>query len=426
MDESHTIRQRLLPQREWQSVIAVQVGLVVLLALCRQPLSHLSLSALPPPWNWGVFIGLAAVGIIAGCLWPRTIWLRWLSGNAFAICAMLLLSLLGLLGTIVPQSLVEHDTLAQLGLRGVFHSPPFLLVTLCVLLSLSTVLGRRLATSWQVSNIAFLLVHGGFLLVLFGMLAAPAQFADPFLQIREGESTNEAMTQTQKIYALGGVVQLKKFTLDSFPPKLTLYELTQPPQPGMPMPTYTTSDDPDWVASGHTFMAYGYVVHVLQYLPNASVDTQGRQWVSTDTQGEAVVEVNITTPDGSEGSTWLSAGNDAMGIPGDNIRIDDRHVIRLQESPAREYRSTLLLSRFGQPTEERILKVNHPVRFGAWTLYQSSYQLDPHGNSSIIQAVYDPSIPVVFTGLICIVIGTFLALWRPKNLSQPKSVGEMS
>jgi cytochrome c biogenesis protein ResB len=56
--------------------------------------------------------------------------------------------------------------------------------------------------------------------------------------------------------------------------------------------------------------------------------------------------------------------------------------------------------------------MNHPVSYGAYTLYQSSYQRGGERLVSILSVSWDPGKPVVFAGYIGLMIGMLLVLIR--------------
>jgi hypothetical protein len=60
----------------------------------------------------------------------------------------------------------------------------------------------------------------------------------------------------------------------------------------------------------------------------------------------------------------------------------------------------------------QVISMNHPVSYGAYTLYQSSYQRGGERLVSILSVSWDPGKPVVFAGYIGLMIGMLLVLIR--------------
>ena len=72
----------------------------------------------------------------------------------------------------------------------------------------------------------------------------------------------------------------------------------------------------------------------------------------------------------------------------------------------------------GGRTERAVIEVNRPYRRGSWTLYQSGYDREagPDSGYSVLKAVRDPWLPVVYTGIVMLAAGavSMLATKRRK------------
>jgi len=60
-----------------------------------------------------------------------------------------------------------------------------------------------------------------------------------------------------------------------------------------------------------------------------------------------------------------------------------------------------------------VLEVNKPVNISGWKLYQISYdeKLGSWSKLSVIEAVRDPWLPVVYFGIFLLLTGTLYMLW---------------
>jgi len=61
-------------------------------------------------------------------------------------------------------------------------------------------------------------------------------------------------------------------------------------------------------------------------------------------------------------------------------------------------------------TLKRVISMNHPVKFGGVSLFQSSYDMRPDGAVSYLSVSHDPGTPVVFIGYITMIIGMLTVL----------------
>ena len=61
-------------------------------------------------------------------------------------------------------------------------------------------------------------------------------------------------------------------------------------------------------------------------------------------------------------------------------------------------------------TQSRVISMNHPASFGAYTLYQSSYRQERDQTVSFLSVSRDPGQPIVFSGYIGVIIGMIMVL----------------
>lgn len=61
-------------------------------------------------------------------------------------------------------------------------------------------------------------------------------------------------------------------------------------------------------------------------------------------------------------------------------------------------------------TQGRVISMNHPTKYGGYTLYQSSYRMDGNQTISYLSVVRDPGLPIVFAGYFIIMAGMVVAL----------------
>lgn len=70
----------------------------------------------------------------------------------------------------------------------------------------------------------------------------------------------------------------------------------------------------------------------------------------------------------------------------------------------------------------RVISMNHPLEYGGYTLYQSSYALDEESSISVLSVSRDPGRPIVFAGYIVLLIGMMWVL--VKRMMESKRVGQ--
>lgn len=52
-----------------------------------------------------------------------------------------------------------------------------------------------------------------------------------------------------------------------------------------------------------------------------------------------------------------------------------------------------------------VISMNHPLSYGGYTLYQSSYRQEKEHSVSFLSVSWDPGQPIVFTGYVALIVG---------------------
>ena len=141
------------------------------------------------------------------------------------------------------------------------------------------------------------------------------------------------------------------------------------------------------------------------------------------------VLLEVTTPSGTE-SVWLQKGQThSAAVHGSicdvlygNKRLPLGFSVTLKDfevgyypgtTRPRSFESliTILHPATGRKLS-RVVSMNHPVKFGGYTLYQSSYREDGGRTVSFLSVSRDPGQPIVFAGYIGLLAGMVLVLGR--------------
>lgn len=111
----------------------------------------------------------------------------------------------------------------------------------------------------------------------------------------------------------------------------------------------------------------------------------------------------VAEKDGIRREGWIATGPGTF----EYLALEGNSILMLMEPSTKTYRSEVVAE-----GSNRSIRVNDPLMFHGWQLSQSSYQISPDGSTfSILGAKKDPSIPVVWTGLTLLLVGTLGALW---------------
>lgn len=399
------------PPAPWGWFEAITIHLVVLaVAFAIQwKMSYAGSFAILPPWNWVCTGGLVVIAMLLGAFVRNQPWMRWLSGPKFAVTAIISVSVLALLGALILQHTETPDRLTPFGVRNMYHSIPFLMMGMMMLVNLSAVLGRRLL-SRKPGNLGFVLNHAGLILVIVGMVAGSAQFIEGSIQLHQGMPANIALDERDRPHDLGAMLTLKRFEIEWYPTQLSYLRIVDPSQSH----GYIESKDSQWAESGRSFDIENIKGRIITYLPSAEMDLKNKTYIAAkgrSTLSAALIEVSL-----AEGTIrdWITIDN---GRPGNFLWLDraSRQALFLSSSP-KAFRSYLSIDN-GKTINDKIIAVNQPLHIAGWDLYQASYQPDPMTGqmASVLQAVHDPALPLIYAGFIAMLIGAFLAFWAPRR-----------
>lgn len=444
----------------WPEAVLIQGGVLYVTFLLQYLLNRKTPGLIVPfPLNWILPGAIVLIAITLGMVGRRHAFMRWLSGVPFAVTSIVIYTLLGLVGILIvqyssdqialalklyhsahPEMISELmrqklplDGLLDFGLHKLFSSIPFLVATLMIMLNLSAVVGRRLLTT-RPGNFGFMLNHVGLLLVMVGMIAGSAQRISGNVYLLPNQSDMHAykLNDDNKVvatYPLGGTVHLDNFMVDFYPPNLTMIDITgMMTGHGHQAPII----DSEWAEKGRVFEADGLTCRILEYYPSAQPPTNdGADWQPAPVIGTPApaVKVEVTKPEGMRTTLWVTTSKPELTyqqtpqggyervwisriVP---AQLDATHFLALvyREMPQpKAFHASLTLTEPGKTPVTRMLEVNKPARIGDWWLYQSGYDIDRSGELfTIIEASKDPALPVVYTGLICMVLGALVAFW---------------
>ncbi len=116
----------------------------------------------------------------------------------------------------------------------------------------------------------------------------------------------------------------------------------------------------------------------------------------------------IAEKNGLRREGWIATGPGTF----EYLPLEGNTVLMMMEPSPKTFRSEVIADGVNQS-----IRVNDPLMLHGWQLSQSSYQASPDGSTySILGAKKDPSIPVVWTGLALLLVGTLGALWLLPSL----------
>lgn len=406
-----TENKRPMWQFPWQykESIAFVAGIVIVGLILQFLLGRFNFFLFSFPVN--LILGSAIILFLLLFSFARkTLFYQWFSGIPFSVTLIGALLILGIIMGLTPQlakvDVAKRDVYTILGFRQVTSSWSFVLVYFVTLLSLGSLIVRRLcAFRWQ--DYAFYLNHIGLWLLLFAAGLGTADIKRYVMHVREGEVEWRVYSENDDVLELPIAIQLNDFDMEEYPPKLTVINRESGiPQPEQ-KPDYFQIDEkrPDGKLLGWDIKLEEYIHQAVRN----SDSTYHAVPMPGSTPAAKISAKNRQTGQPHEG--WVCGGNMAqlyMTLP-----LDSQYCIVMTKAEPKRFMSDINVFLEDGDDMHAILEVNKPLRIGNWTVYQYSYDNEAGRMStySSMELVYDPWLYPVYVGIAFLALGSICLLW---------------
>ncbi|MDH6357282.1 cytochrome c biogenesis protein ResB [Parabacteroides sp. PF5-9] len=335
---------------------------------------------------------------------------QWFSGIPLSVTLISALLLLGILMGLTPQMTHLHpgdrSPAAIFGLRQMTTSWPFVFVYFLLLLSLGTLIVRRLFT-FRRGDYAFYLNHLGLWLFLFASGWGAADMKRYVMHVRETETEWRVYNNRNEVLDLPVAIRLNDFRMEEYPPQLVVIDR----QTGTVQP----ENNPQYLQLEEhpiTGQLDEWEITVKEYIHEAVRNSDSTYQkapmpgASPAVKVQARNRINDTVAEG-----WVCVGNSAqlyMVLP-----LNEQYCVAMtQPEPKRFVSDINVFTEDGKQTHT-LLEVNKPHKVGHWMIYQYGYDQEAGKLSSYssMELVYDPWIVPVYIGIILMAAGGVCMLW---------------
>lgn len=361
------------------------------------------------PYNWIFLVIQVALGVLLSFLPFGKKIKEWVTSVPFVVVSSLFLIVLVLLSGLINQPIEEGwDLKRYLGLSHIVNSWYFVFMFFLVSFSLELTIIKR----WQFKTLkdyAFFLNHFGMLVIVLAAFWGASDLKRVVLELRPEELVWNGVDQKNRPIDLPFALKLREFRIDEYSPQIVFVSRHD----GKILPFKKVHH----AEKNTSFKENNWNVEVLDYQPyvwflnDKIVFT--KQWSSP--AGALVKATNLKTNEVKE--SWVTTQTVAHGPQ--TIQLDDSAAIDLAMIDGRPKRFSSDIEWFspnglkGKVTVE----VNKPFALNGWKIYQYGYD-DTMGRWSqmtILEAIRDPWLPIVYLGLVLALVGTFLFIWTGKE-----------
>jgi hypothetical protein len=367
-----------------------------------------------------VFVTLLSVTYF---LFKKTPVVKWLSSVPASVSAISLLALLVLLLGFIPQDSPHPSGILHiLGLTHVKTSWPLLIAEIYFLITLGFVAFRR-ALPLTTKNIGFLLNHTGLWIIIVAATLGAGDLKRLSVNLYENKEFNQyAFDEQRKVYQLPVSMKLLDFTIDEYNAKLAVANASTGKIIHEDGSGLVLIED-----SLRTQLA-GWKIGVVDYLPVSW--PENKTFVQKDTIGATpaalVVAINPVTKDTVAG--WIASGS--FRLDPKYIALGSDKLLFLTKPEPRKFSSKILIRSKDNQIDTARIFVNKPITKAGWKFYQMSYdtQQGRWSSLSVIEAVRDPWLPLVYIGIIMMLAGAIYIFWIGREGNEEpmkKSQGEV-
>lgn len=431
---------------------AIVAGLLVTGGLLQVTLGPLEWGLFAWPANFITLILFVFLLIVAFLLRKRSYFCLFMSTMQAAIPAIAAAAILTLIMGVTKQVAEGKRPMDPLGLTKMLSFWPFILVYVWMTAIVGEVtINQIVRFSWR--RFPTLVSHVGLFLILTCGTLGSADMLRVKMYCETGQPEWRGLDAFNNVHQLPVAIQLEKFTIDEYPPKLMLIDKT-----GRPLP----QDKPENLLVDNGMKSGQLLdckIDILKRIDNAvpvmlskmigkmpegmmgniRMDSLGQArnkdgYIGSDASGSAcALLVRVTRGVNANGSSdtnlikgqkqvvtgWITSGS--YLFPYQALRLKDGRMLAMPNREPRRFASLVnIYTQSGQNIQTEI-EVNKPFTIEGWKIYQLSYneQMGKWSNLSVFELVTDPWLPVVYIGIFMLLIGAvgmFLTASRKKEV----------
>ncbi len=365
-----------------------------------------------PSWPWNGVIGavLLLIPLILQLALPKNPVVRWMSqvpASMGAIAAVTFSVLL--MGLFLQGQPSGFSWIDRLGLTRMTTSWPFLMSISWFLFVLAMTAVRR-SIPLRGRNIGFLLNHLGLWIVIAGGILGSGDLQRVTMTLSAGQTVWYGTDTGGRTVELPLALELQRFHMEEYPPKMGMLDQ----ETGSLI--IRGEQDLVEVERGRKGHMSGWDYEILQFYVESARISDRFEPVH-DIGAAPAARVRAVHPVRGDTITgWITCGS--FNMERQFLKLEEGRALAMTIPQSRRYMSLARL--YTRSGDNRVIdiEVNHPYSAEGWKLYQFSYD-DRFGKwspISIIEAVRDPWLPVVYTGFIMLLLGAVYLFWLGKDI----------
>jgi hypothetical protein len=365
------------------------------------------ISPVPVPYNFYILSGFAGSLIYLRLAYNQHAAVKWLSSVPAAISSIVTFGIVTLLLGFISQNPSETPAFVdKIGLTHLKTSWVMLFAQLFLLSSLGMVIIKRIFVfKWK--NIAFILNHFGLWLALSAALVGSGDIQRLTINLLEsGESNNIAISRSNEAFRLPFELRLLDFQIEEYEPRLILVDNNTNPQ---------TSQTELITDKDKIYTLKKWKIAIDQYINDAIIEDSIPFYNKVPGSFPAVLVKIKNIETGADTTAWLGTGSFAYNPL--YINLEENVVLGLTMPEPKKFKSEVVVSENGSAKDTITIEVNKPYTIQGWKIYQLSYDENKGKWStlSVLEAINDPWIKVVYIGIFMMIGGSLLLFWTGRQ-----------
>lgn len=383
--------------------LAIGAGLWVIGLLLQWSVGAVDWSLFAYPVNVIVLV-VYIIGLIAMHLLRKRIYLfGWLSHYSAAVSVLLWVVGMTVVMGLIRQVPSGHAPADILGFSQMIASWSFVLLYFWMVTALGLTI-LRASFPFKVRRLSFLLNHIGLFIALIAATLGNADMQRLKMTTKMGNAEWRATDDKGQLIELPLAIELKNFTIDEYPPKLMLIDNEtgralpeKSPEHLLLEEEVTKGKLQDWQLTVEQFIPMAASVATADTVKFTEFYSMGATY--------AVYLKAQNRKNGMVRDGWVSCGS--FIFPYKALRLDSLTSIVMPEREPQRFASEVKVYTQDETVTEGTIEVNRPMEVAGWKIYQLSYD-ETKGrwsDISVFELVRDPWLPVVYTGIIMMMLG---------------------
>lgn len=304
---------------------------------------------------------------------------------------------------------------------------PFVLIYLWNVIIVAEV-GIHQLMHFQKRFIPSLISHLGlFIFVTCGTLGS-ADMQRLKIYCEEGKPEWRGIDDHQEVHELPLAIELQKFTIDEYPPKLAIFDSktgkilpNDKPQNIIIEPGFTSDELMGWNITVEKYIEDAMPVGMLKMING--MPAQMMQMMKMDDLGMRINTGGFVEYNGKGAATailikaqkgnvvkkgWVSSGS--YMFPLSSLVLDNKTEIAMSAREPLRYASDVNIYTKDGDAMRAHIEVNKPFTVGSWKIYQLDFNKaqGKWSTLSVYELVSDPWLPATYVGIYLLIIGAVL------------------